>query len=98
MKTNTVSVSNPISTRLSRRLRPTRLALLVALALGLAGLARAETARIPFSEIGDKATADYQGDAMGITATPDDARVRCGFQKLEGRATPPGLWLQSTAP
>ena len=98
MKTNTMSGSNPISTRLGRRLVPVRLALPVALAFGLAGLACAENAHIPFSEIGAKATADYQGDALGITATPDGARLRCGFQKLEGRATPKGLWLESTVP
>ena len=69
-----------------------------ALALALTGLARAENARIPFSEIGAKATADYQGDALGITATPDGARLRCGFQKLEGHATTEGLWLESTVP
>jgi hypothetical protein len=69
-----------------------------ALALALTGLARSENARIPFSEIGAKATADYQGDALGITATPEGTRLRCGFQKLEGRATPEGLWLESTVP
>ncbi len=98
MQTNTISGCNPISTRLSRRLRPTRLPLPVALALGLSGLARAENEGIPFSEIGAKATADYQGDALGITATPDGARLRCGFQKLEGQATTEGLWLESTVP
>ena len=98
MKTNTISGSNPISTRLGRWLRPTRLAFPAALALALTGLARAENARIPFSEIGAKATADYQGDALGITATPDGARLRCGFQKLEGHATTEGLWLESTVP
>ena len=66
------------------------------LTLAITGLAHAENARIPFSEIGAKATADYQGDALGITATPDGARLRCGFQKLEGQATPEGLWLEST--
>ena len=30
---------------------------------------------IPFSEIGAKATADYQGDALSITATSDGARL-----------------------
>jgi hypothetical protein len=98
MKTNTISGSKPISTRLGRQLGPVRLALPVALALALTGLARAENAPIPFSEIGAKATADYQGDALGITATPDGARLRCGFQKLEGHATPEGLWLESTVP
>jgi hypothetical protein len=64
----------------------------------ITSLARAENARIPFSEIGAKATADYQGAALGITATPEGACLRCGFQKLEGRATSEGLWLESTVP
>jgi hypothetical protein len=98
MKTSTMSGSNPISTSLGRWLRLARLASLASLALALTGLARAENARIPFSEIGAKATADYQGDALDITATPDGASLRCGFQKLEGRATPRGLWLESTVP
>jgi hypothetical protein len=55
-------------------------------------------ARIPFSEIGARATADYQGDALGITATAEGARLRCAFQKLDGHATVEGLWLESTAP
>ncbi len=70
----------------------------VTLALALTGLAHAENARIPFSQIGAKATANYQGDALGITATPDGARLSCGFQKLEGHATHEGLWLESTVP
>src|ERR1017187_5044964 len=74
--------------------------LLAALALALTVPARAETqpAAIPFSDIGARATANYQGDALGVTATADGARLRCGFQKLEGQATPEGLWLESTKP
>src|SRR5450759_1350160 len=74
--------------------------LLAALALALTVPARAETqpAAIPFSDIGARATANYQGDALGVTATADGARLRCGFQKLEGHATPEGLWLESTKP
>jgi hypothetical protein len=74
--------------------------LLAALALALGVLARAETpaAAIPVSDIGARATANYQGDALGVTATADGARLRCGFQKLEGHATPEGLWLESTKP
>jgi hypothetical protein len=98
MMTSTMSGINPISTSLGRWLRLARLASLASLALALTGLARAENAPIPFSEIGAKATADYHGDALGITATPDGARLRCGFQKLEGHATPEGLWLESTVP
>src|ERR1019366_9066376 len=75
--------------------------LLAALALALTVPARAETqppAAIPVSDIGARATANYQGDALGVTATADGARLRCGFQKLEGQATPEGLWLESTKP
>jgi hypothetical protein len=74
--------------------------LLAALGLTLAPPARAATppAAIPFSAIGARATAGYQGDALGVTATSDGARLRCGFQKLEGHATPEGLWLESTKP
>ena len=74
--------------------------LLLALALAFAAAGRAESrcAPIPFWEIGGKATADYQGDALGITATPEGARLRCDFQKLDGHATSQGLWLESTAP
>src|ERR1017187_4778201 len=74
--------------------------LLATLALCLTGSARGETrpAAIPFSDIGARATAGYQGDALSVTATADGARLRCGFQKLEGHATPKGLWLESTKP
>ena len=74
--------------------------LLAGLALALAPPTRAATppAAIPFSDIGARATAGYQGDALGVTATADGARLRCGFQKLEGHATPEGLWLESTKP
>src|ERR1035437_6455149 len=71
-------------------------------ALALAFTMPARTARppaaIPFSDIGARATANYQGDALGVTARADGARLRCGFQKLEGHATPEGLWLESTKP
>ena len=71
-----------------------------ALALSLIVPARAGTqpAAIPFSDIGARATANYQGEALGATATADGARLRCGFQKLEGQATTEGLWLESTKP
>jgi hypothetical protein len=77
-----------------------RLTFLAALVLAFTGPACGETqpAAIPFADIGAKATADYHGDALGIMATPDGARLRCGFQKLEGHATREGLWLESTEP
>jgi hypothetical protein len=73
---------------------------LTALVLAVGDSAGAETqaTAIPFSDIGAKATVDYKGDALGITATSDGARLRCGFQKLEGHATSKGLWLESTEP
>lgn len=58
--------------------------------------AQSTSASIPFSEIGANATADYKGDAISVTATPDGALLRCAFQKLEGRATREGLWITST--
>jgi hypothetical protein len=71
---------------------------LTAVAFALTGSAGAENSPIPFSQIGAKATADYHGDAFAVTATADGARLRCGFQKLEGRATAEGLWVESTTP
>ena len=53
-------------------------------------------APIPFSELGAKATAEYHGDALGITATTEGAELRTRFQQLSGLATREGLWLQST--
>ena len=99
-KRDTTSATNSMSARFHRRIGPAMLTLLAALALALTVPARAETQppAIPFPEIGARATANYQGDAMGITATTDGARLRCGFQKLEGQATPEGLWLESTKP
>src|SRR5437867_81255 len=51
---------------------------------------------IPWSQIGAKAGADYQGDGLTISPTADGARLRCVFQRLEGEATREGLWLTST--
>jgi hypothetical protein len=71
---------------------------ILAVSLAFASLlhAETETAPIPFSEIGAKATADYQGDAIGITSTSEGARLHTGFQKLAGNVTPLGLTLVST--
>ncbi|MCX6917216.1 MAG: hypothetical protein NT167_29960 [Verrucomicrobia bacterium] len=73
------------------------------LGLAVAGLAlvlietvRAANTTIPFSEIGAKATADYQGDGLTVTATDWGARLHCVFQRLDGEATSEGLWLTST--
>jgi len=51
---------------------------------------------IPFTELGAKASAQYQGDGIQLQATPRGATLRCLFQKLEGEATTDGLWLTST--
>ena len=55
----------------------------------------AETS-IPWSLLGAKAGADYQGDGLAVIPTADGARLRCVFQRLEGEATREGLWLSST--
>ena len=98
-KEDTRSASNSMFPRCRRRIGPARLTLLASLALALIVAARAEPPppAIPFSDIGDRATANYKVDALGITATADGARLRCGFQKLEGRATREGLSLSSTS-
>ena len=55
-------------------------------------------ASIPWSQIGAKAGADYQGDGLAVIATAGGARLRCVFQRLQGEATREGLWLTSTVP
>ena len=59
------------------------------------GAATEQHAPIPFSEIGAKATADYKGDAIGISATSGGADLYTGFQKLSGSVTAQGLQLES---
>jgi hypothetical protein len=54
------------------------------------------SAPIPFSELGAKATADCKGEGTGIEVTPDGARLHTDFQKLSGKVTTEGLWLEST--
>ena len=54
------------------------------------------TTAIPWSQLGAKAGADYQGDALAVIRTAEGARLRCAFQRLEGEATREGLWLTST--
>jgi hypothetical protein len=81
----------------TRTVRTFTLLSALALALTRSAGAEKELAAIPFSQIGAKATADYHGDALAITATAEGVRLKCGFQKLEGRATVEGLWLESSA-
>src|SRR6188472_3490419 len=52
---------------------------------------------IPIEKLGAVASKQYQGDGLSIIPTPDGARLRCAFQRLEGLATHEGLWLSSTA-
>src|SRR6266404_4301198 len=54
------------------------------------------SAPIPWSQVGAKAGADYQGDGLAVMAAANGARLRCVFQRLEGAATGEGLWLTST--
>ena len=62
-----------------------------------AGLAATNTpAAIPWNQIGAKAGANYQGDGLAVTSTESGARLHCVFQRLDGEATPEGLWLTST--
>jgi len=51
---------------------------------------------IPWSQLGAKAGADYQGNGLAVSPTAEGARLRCVFQSLEGEATRQGLWLSST--
>jgi hypothetical protein len=44
-----------------------------------------------------EAQKQYSGDGIAVTPTVDGARLRAVFQKLEGQATPEGMWLESTA-
>ena len=53
-------------------------------------------AAIPWNQIGAKAGADYQGDGLAVTPAGSGARLHCVFQRLDGEATPEGLWLTST--
>src|SRR5256885_1252415 len=76
------------------------MALAIGPAVGLAAAAEGSPAKtsqvIPWSQIGTKAGADYQGDGLAVVPTGEGARLRCVFQRLEGEATREGLWLSST--
>jgi len=69
---------------------------LTATAVDSAGPAPAKTS-IPWSQIGAKAGADYQGDGLAVSPIAGCARLRCVFQRFEGEATREGWWLTSTA-
>src|SRR5262249_26443642 len=53
---------------------------------------------IPWSEIGAKAGAEYQGDGLIVSAVKAGAQLHCAFQRLDGEVTREGLWLTSAAP
>jgi len=55
-----------------------------------------QSAPIPMDQLGAVAGKQYQGDGLSLAATPDGARLRCTFQRLEGQVTSEGLWLSST--
>ena len=69
------------------------LAMSVTQAAGLA--ATNAPSAIPWNQIGAKAGADYQGDGLAVTPAGSGARLHCVFQRLDGEATPEGLWLIS---
>src|SRR5438132_1890837 len=60
-----------------------------------ADIASAKTS-VPWSQVGAKAGADYQGDGLAVVPAAKGALLRCVFQQLEGEATREGLWLTST--
>ncbi|HUD45259.1 MAG TPA: hypothetical protein VMR33_00435 [Candidatus Baltobacteraceae bacterium] len=66
----------------------------VALAADLA--ATNNPSAISWNEIGAKVGANYQGDGLAVTPDGFAARLHCVFQRLDGEATPEGLWLTST--
>ena len=99
---------NPLSIQFMKpKLNRFQARLVCAVALGMgssfslaaAAADSADTAEtsIPWSQLGAKAGADYQGDGLAVIPTADGARLRCVFQRLEGEATREGLWLASTA-
>ncbi|HYF36256.1 MAG TPA: choice-of-anchor D domain-containing protein [Prosthecobacter sp.] len=76
------------------------LTLAVAMGLGTlmsqAGLTAWGAEPIPLERLGAEAQKGYAGDGISIEATPQGARLRAAFQKLEGEVTEAGLWLEST--
>jgi hypothetical protein len=53
-------------------------------------------AAIPFDHIGAVAGKQYSGDGLALVSSPDGARLRCVFQRLDAKLTTEGLWLVST--
>ena len=57
---------------------------------------KSPAAAIPWSQIGAKAGAGYTGDGLSVAPSETGARLHCVFQRLDGEATPQGLWSTST--
>ena len=96
---NTLNPSKNLAARqaVGRFLSLFLLAGLLAGVYEVAGLAATNTpAAIPWNQIGAKAGANYQGDGLAVSPTAQGARLHCVFQRLDGEATPEGLWLTST--
>jgi hypothetical protein len=51
---------------------------------------------IPWNQIGARAGANYKGDGLAVSPAGSGAHLHCVFQRLDGEATPEGLWLSST--
>src|SRR5579859_4230663 len=92
---------------LSKRLPSTRVLCAAALLVGLAGaMALASVGQaamidqtpkaIAWDQVGAKAAADYQGEALTVRPNAAGARLHCAFQRLDGEGTREGLWLTST--
>jgi hypothetical protein len=80
------------------RTAPITVGLLAAIGLALVpAFLNAGSPAIPWSQIGAKAGADYQGDGLAVSPTAQGARLHCVFHHLDGEATREGLWLTSTA-
>ena len=58
--------------------------------------ATVKTPAVPWDQIGAQAAAEYHGDGLKISPTPQGARLHCTFQRLDGEVTPHGLGLIST--
>lgn len=52
---------------------------------------------IPMNQLGTIAGQQVESDGLSVIPTTEGALLRCAFQKLEGHATPEGLWLTSMA-
>ena len=55
-----------------------------------------EQLAIPMEQLGTAFGQQHQRDGLSIRATFEGARLRCALQRLEGRASPDGVWLAFT--